>query len=185
VETRIKRGVGPVVGAQDHQPYSKHDKSEIGSHLFFVHVSSISVARLLPWNTPGDYPILEDEIPEQPLVLVGSTGDLMDPGSESEEDSGPAMVDDPEDQTFEPSQAKKFPVGSNPAKKSKEKRPLEEPKKAVPGVLSRLEIPDTAENRLLIGHGAKRNAEGKIFLEQRLVPQTGKRRVKPVNKLDL
>ena len=25
----------------------------------------------------------------------------MDPGSESEEDSGPAMVDDPEDQTFE------------------------------------------------------------------------------------
>jgi hypothetical protein len=47
------------------------------------------------------------------------------------------------------------------------------------------EIPDTAINRAMIAHGAKRTKDGRIVLEKRLVPQTSKRRIKPVKKLDL
>ena len=168
------------ISRQGRNPKVYYLKDDMGREL----TNPISVSRLLPWNSPGDFPILEDEIPDQPLVLVGSTGDLMDQGSESEEDNGAAMADDPDDPVYEPSQVEEPPKGSNPAKKKKAERPVKEPAKVSPGVLSTLEIPNTSTNRLMVGHGAKMR-DGKIYLEQRLVPQTSKRQIKPVKRLDL
>jgi hypothetical protein len=116
-------------------------KDDLGREL----TNPISVSRLLPWNLQGD--CLEDEIPDHPLVLFGSTGDLMDQASESEEDNGAVMAEDPDDQTFEPNQLEVGPhVGSNPAKRC-EKRPVTEPEKVAPGILRDFEIPDTARGK--------------------------------------
>jgi hypothetical protein len=157
-------------------------KDEMGVEL----TNPVSVARLMPWNSPDDFPILEKEFEKQPLVLVNSTGDLIDGSgfSDSEEDTGEAVDKTWEDENYEHAVMGSL-EGSNPVKKSNKERPKEDPKKVKAGVLSTLELPDTSANRLLLGHGVKRNAQGKLVFEQRLVPQTEKRRVNKPKKLNL
>jgi len=172
------------ISRQGRNPKVYYLKDEYGVEL----TSPISVARLLPWNSPEDFPILEDEFIKQPLVIVNSTGDLVDYGSSNSEDETDTYVDNIlEDENFQPDELKGVPpVGSNPAIKYKEDRPLEDPKKVKPGVLSKISLPDTLANRLLLGHGAKRDqSTGIIYLEQRLVPQGEKRRRKQVTKMNL
>jgi hypothetical protein len=169
------------ISRQGRNPKVYYLKDDMGVEL----TNAISVARLMPWNSPEDFPILEDEFQRQPLKIVGSTGDLINyDSSQSEEGTDVPLDMDLEDENYGGA-FEGIREGSNPEKKKSKDRTTVDPVKVKPGVLSNIELPDTAANRLLIGHGAKRNAQGKIVFEQRLVPQTAKRRVKQRKILDL
>jgi hypothetical protein len=169
--------------------------------------SPVSVTRLLPWDSPTDFPILEDNS-SPPLVQILTSGErniVHDSSSSSEVESSdytPMLVVDPSDD-FSPSDSlnirhRGIRVGHNPVSgfsSVHEGIPAQSHRIGSQvainpthlGVVTELSVSNTHRNRvhLAVGHEAYFNEEGKLTLKQRLLPSSETRVRKPPAKFKL
>ena len=68
---------------QGNNPHVYYLEDDTGTEL----PAPVSVTRIMPWNHPHDYPILEKDVPPPKLVSIDSTGDKNDDRDLSTEDS--------------------------------------------------------------------------------------------------
>jgi len=183
--TRVKPGEGKKLKLAWSGPYKisrreRNDKvyylsDELGNEL----LKPVSVARIMPWNSPKDFPILEKDKYEGHSEIAWnaqfheSSSTSEEHGEKFQPRDDPNYVPPIEEDTFD---SDPIPVQVREELKTKEQ------KQSDIGVLSNVKVPFGKEHgftKKTVGIETDINSQGEIVLKQRLLPShPGKRQIK-------